>query len=209
MARFGGWLMLAALVAAAVVAALAPGAARGGDQQWTERDFRLRTITSDLGDPSSSFIEFAGTLTPQAHETLYPIVRFTLTADVTCALAADPSQTVTRATAIDSKYSNGFVVYPSGDSPLGTQYTHVDSGTIRWSLRLTFAAPVVNDFNSYYWCGGSGLVLRDLVLTRAQGIAWLSILWFSPPPGTSIYSYDIGPGATEQHFNPDDGVPNY
>jgi hypothetical protein len=196
-------LMRLLLVFSATALALGTAApARGTDSDWTERDFRLRAVTAHLGDPAQSFIELNGTMTRQAREAgFYPHVRFIMQVRITCVSTAEPAQTVTRTTTLDSRHSDPMVVSS------GLTFTHLDAGTIKWTARFTFAVETGTEYANYVWCQAApDFVVRDIVLTGATGITWLSVTNFSPTPGTSLYEYEIPSGQTTLRFRPRDGI---
>ena len=177
------------------------GAAQGASGDWNERDFRLRTITADLGSLTSSSIEFSGTMTQQAREAgLYPHFRFRTDIRITCQNAANPAQTLTRTSSLDSRFDATIVV------STGNQFTNLEAGTIKWTATFTFAVETEGDFWAFVWCQQPGYVVRDIVATGASGIAWLSVINLSPMPGTSLYQYEIPSGASVLRFTRHDGT---
>ena len=196
----------AALIATLVAVALPVTAvAAGGDRGWTQRDFRLREITAYIGAPESSYAEFSGTMTPQAYNAgLIPWFTsgLRLTARVTCSSPATPTVS-TPATAIsDGKDGLGLISWTHG-------YAHVDAGTIKWSLRMTFKRPPGDESMATYFCqsaAGSGdPILRDYTLTSLRGMTWASSFGVSPTPGTTLYAYDLGTGFTKLRYQNKDG----
>jgi hypothetical protein len=177
------------------------GAAQGSSGDWNERDFRLRTITADLGSLGSSSLEFSGTMTQQAREAgLYPHFRFRTDIRITCQNAANPVQTLTRTSSLDSRSDATIVV------GTGNQFTNLEAGTIKWTATFTFAVETEGEFWAFFWCQQAGYVVRDVVATGASGIAWLSVINLSPMPGTSLYQYEIPAGASVLRFTRHDGT---
>ena len=176
-------------------------AAQGASDDWNERDFRLRTITADLGDLGSSSIEFSGTMTQQARAAgLYPHFRFRTDIRITCQSAGNPAETLTRTSSLDSRSDATIVV------STGNQFTNLEAGTIKWTATFTFAVETQGEFWAFHWCQQAGYVVRDIVATGTSGIAWLSVINLSPMPGTSLYQYEIPPGASVLHFTRHDGT---
>ena len=177
------------------------GAAQGASDDWNERDFRLRTTTADLGDLESSFIEFGGTMTQQAREAgLYPHIRFRTDIRITCENAANPAQTLTRTSSLDSRSDAAIVV------GTGNLFTNLEAGTIKWTATFTFAVETDGEFWAFTWCQQAGYVVRDIVATGASGIAWLSVINLSPMPGTSLYRYELPAGSSVLRFTRHDGT---
>lgn len=178
------------------------GAARAGSDDWNERDFRLKTITADLGDLESSFIEFSGTMTQQAREAGFsPHIRFRTDIRITCQNAANPTQTLIRTSFLDSRSDATIVV------GTGNRFTNLEAGTIKWTATFTFAVETESEFSAFMWCQQAGYVVRDIAATGASGIAWLSVFNLSPTPGTSLYRYEIPAGASVLRFTRHDGTP--
>jgi hypothetical protein len=186
----------------AVLAFVQP--ASSATRDWSGNDFRLQTVTASMGVPEQSSLVLEGTLSQRAYDAfLRPNVRFTLEVAVTCAPASDPTSTTTATLDIDSQIAQ----YAQ---PGAFVYTHTNGGNIRWTSTWSFPAVPHDDFDAFLWCSSLGtgpMVLSDLTLVGLHGITWLAVPGTSPTPGTSYYSYQVGPGSTVLRFQPPDGTP--
>jgi hypothetical protein len=202
-------VLLSVLAVAGAMLAVT-SAAVGGGSTLTQRDYRLREINAYLGDPANSFVEFSGTITPQALDAgLMPWFwsGFTATASITCSPRANPTAVTTATVTSDVRDGVGLMQWTQ------PTYTHADAGSVKWTVRFTFASPPTDDFSSWYWCVNSGHVdaaddpvLRSFTLTGVRGMTWASSLGLSPVPGMMLYGFNVGPGGSIQHIQLNDGV---
>lgn len=187
-----------AVLAAALLGALALVGVAAAARGYNASDFRLKLVSSSLGTPQYSGIEFDGTISSRAYAAgLRANVHFVLTAKVTCAPASDPSQATTGTVAIDSQIG-GFVIQHA------IAYHPLPGGTIAWVDTMTFPPVPFDDFDAVAWCPATGSpnVLEGFSLVEAKGTAWLAQPGISPEPGTTVYAYDVGAGSILQKPHP-------
>jgi hypothetical protein len=180
------------MAAALCVALTCAGVAAAAKTRFNGSDFKLATVSSSLGAPDQSGIEFDGTISRRAYNAgLRPNLHFILSASVTCAPASDPTQTSTSTVSIDSQTGGFIVTQPFSFHKLG-------GGVVGWSYIVTFPAVPFDDFDAFRWCPASTStsVLEGFSLSGASGIAWVAPIGNAPQAGTTVYGYSVGAGSS-------------